>query len=312
VVIDEDGFDYAPRVLFTSILRRILFIAFIFETLTPRLGFHDLSSQIFCTLLVIHRIISFIRRRQRSLISLLDQQIDGSKNHSLFGNPKPYQHLSIMLFSTRFTAILAMIRMVSAQAPPTATGPAGATGNALRAKAAIFNQDFFNYIFIIIASLIAALTIWRVGIESVKYVRTLTCLNNDTQRYFASPSKTFASFKKNLIYAPIFSKRHNREFQLSAAMNVGTLPTRLQFLFLMSYFGTNVAFCVVSITWNQPLSTVTGQLRNRTGILAVVNMVSNPLTSRLYILFTIVMGLILEINIKIRFPCLLWRLGTTP
>ena len=101
----------------------------------------------------------------------------------------------------------------------------------------------------------------------------MACLNNDTQRYFVAPSQAFASFKKHLIYAPVFSKRHNREFKLSAAVNVGTLPTRLQLLFLMAYFGTNVVFCVVSITWDGAFATVCQQLMNRTGVLAVVNMV---------------------------------------
>jgi hypothetical protein len=178
--------------------------------------------------------------------------------------------------STPFMAVLAIAKMVSAQAPPAQTGAAAAAAKALQAKAAMFNHDFYNYIFITCASLVAALLVWRVGIESVKYVRTLTCLNNDTQRFFTVPSETFASFKKHVLYAPIFRKRHNREFQLSAALNVGTLPTRLQLLFLASYFGTNVAFCVVSIDWNQTFTTAAKELRNRTGVLAVVNMVSLP------------------------------------
>jgi hypothetical protein len=121
----------------------------------------------------------------------------------------------------------------AAAASPAQTGPAAtAAAKALQAEAAIFNQDFYNYIFIICGSLVAALAVWRVGLESVKYVRTLTCLNNDSQSYFRLPSEAFASFKKHVLYAPIFRKRHNREFQLSAAVNVGTLPTRLQLLFL--------------------------------------------------------------------------------
>jgi hypothetical protein len=188
--------------------------------------------------------------------------------------------------STRFLGALAMARLALAQTSSKAatasssgkaTSPsaaaASAAAKALQAKAAGLNQDFYNYIFIILASLIAALTIWRVGIESVKYVRTLTCLNNDTQRYFALPSKRWASFKKHILYAPIISKRHNKEFQLSSAINVGTLPTRFQLLFLLSYFGTNVVFCVYSIDWNLPVATAAKELRNRTGILAVVNMV---------------------------------------
>ncbi|KUJ20996.1 ferric-chelate reductase-like protein [Mollisia scopiformis] len=191
-----------------------------------------------------------------------------------------------MSSSTRFLAVMALAKMVAgageAAAPKTnstgaATGAAtgGTTGAAAAAKvnAAVLNQDFYNYIFIVCGSLIAALLVWRVGIESVKYVRQLTCLNNDTQLYFTRPSDRFSSVKKHLLYAPVFSKRHNREFQLSSAINVGTLPTRLQLAFLIGYFGTNVAFCVVGIQWKGAAATVEGQLRNRTGILAVVNMI---------------------------------------
>jgi hypothetical protein len=145
-------------------------------------------------------------------------------------------------------------------------------------KAAILNQDFYNYIFIILAALIVALTIWRVLIEATKYIRTTTCLNNERQGYFAIPSTKFASLKKHLLYAPVLGTRHNREFQLSSAINVGTLPTRFQLLFLGLYFGSNIAFCVVSINWSGSLTSVCKEVRNRTGILSVVNMVSGSLT----------------------------------
>ncbi|EHK98074.1 putative Ferric/cupric reductase transmembrane component 2 [Glarea lozoyensis 74030] len=93
-------------------------------------------------------------------------------------------------------------------------------------NAAILNQDFYNYIFIILASLVVALTIWRVLIEVTKYVRTTSCLNNERQAYFAIPSSKFASLKKHFF-----------------------------------------------INWSGPLATVCKEVRNRTGILSVVNMV---------------------------------------
>jgi hypothetical protein len=176
-------------------------------------------------------------------------------------------------------AIAAMATVVKAAGTGTTTGgnttaaavstaPKGAT------DAAILNQDFYNYIFIVLASLIAALTLWRVLIEATKYIRTTTCLNNDRQGYFAIPSTKFASLKTHLLYAPVLKTRHNREFQLSSAINVGTLPTRFQLLFLGLYLGSNIAFCVVSINWSGSLTNVCKEVRNRTGILAVVNMVS--------------------------------------
>lgn len=155
-----------------------------------------------------------------------------------------------------------------------AAGGGGTAGGASQGTASLFNTDFSDFILIVLSSLAVSLIIWRVGIESVKYVRTLTCLSNNTQKYFSIPSKPFASFKKHVLYAPIFRKRHNREFQLSSAVNVGTLPTRLQLAFLTAYVGMNVAFCVVHIDWSGETATIAQDLRNRAGTLAVTNLVS--------------------------------------
>ncbi|KAB8297074.1 hypothetical protein EYC80_002463 [Monilinia laxa] len=192
------------------------------------------------------------------------------------------------MYSSIFVASLAMAKLVagegttggaSSTTPTTPSAAAPTTPAAavlaalLRAKAKMLNQDFYNYLFIVLASLIVSMVIWRVGFETAKYVRTMVSLNNDTQRYFATPSSGFAKFKKHVLYAPIFGKRHNREIQMGRAINVGTLPTRLQFVFLLAYFSTNVAFCVVSINWDQSYATVAQEIRNRTGVLAVVNMI---------------------------------------
>ncbi len=126
-----------------------------------------------------------------------------------------------------------------------------------------------------------------------QYIRTAVCLTNDTQRYFARPSSKFSWLKKNVLYAPIFSKRHNREFQLSKAINVGTLPTRFQLAFLVGYFGLNVAFCVINIPFQATFVDAAKQIRNRSGTLATVNMIplfvlagrNNPLIGLLGISF---------------------------
>ena len=167
-------------------------------------------------------------------------------------------------------------------APTTPATQAAAQAVAdLQANAAVLNKDFYDYLFILLSSLIVGLAIWRLSIEAAKYVRKLTCLNNERQLYFVKPSASFASFKKHLLYAPVFRKRHNREFKLSAAVNVGTLPTRMQLLFVVAYLGTNVAYCVVGIDWSQPLTTVAKELRDRAGILAVTNLVSHDLPGSL-------------------------------
>lgn len=157
----------------------------------------------------------------------------------------------------------------------------------------VVNEMLSHYLLIVLGAISAALAIWRITTLLVRYVRTVTCLQNDTQRYFAQPSEKYSWLKKNVVYAPILSKRHNREFQLSSALNAGTLPTRLQLVFLLGYLATNVAFCVITIDFSGEFTAVAKLVRNRTGVLAVVNMIplfllaarNNPLISMLGISF---------------------------
>lgn len=135
------------------------------------------------------------------------------------------------------------------------------------------NEALSKYLFVTCAAVSAILIAWRALNIVVKYIRTVTCLGNDTQRYHAIPSRKLAFFKRNILYAPIFRKRHNREFQLSSAINVGTLPTRIQLVFLVGYLATNIAFCLIDIPFAGSFSAAAASFRNRTGTLAVVNMV---------------------------------------
>ncbi|KAK4174811.1 ferric reductase like transmembrane component-domain-containing protein [Triangularia setosa] len=190
---------------------------------------------------------------------------------------------------------------MSAPAPGNATvgaqaggGGHGAAGGATSSvDHDVVNKILSHYLLIVLGAVSAALFIWRFTTVLVRYVRTVTCLHNDQQRYFARPSHKYSWFQKNILYAPIFSKRHNREFQISSALNVGTLPSRFQLLFLLAYLGTNVAFCVMTIDFSGPLAQVAALIRNRTGYLAVVNMIplflmagrNNPLINLLGISF---------------------------
>ncbi|KAI1412880.1 ferric reductase NAD binding domain-containing protein [Hypoxylon sp. FL1857] len=135
------------------------------------------------------------------------------------------------------------------------------------------NESLSNYLLIICGAVSVALIIWRVTTALITYIRTVTSLSNDTQKYYARPSAKFSWIKNHLLYSPLFRKRHNREFQLSSAINVGTLPTRFQFLFLVAYFATNVAFCVVHIPFADSFEDAAKQLRNRSGTLSTVNMI---------------------------------------
>jgi predicted ferric reductase len=101
------------------------------------------------------------------------------------------------------------------------------------------------------------------------------------------------AMKKHLIYAPLWNKRHNREFRLSSAINIGTLPSRLHSILLFLYLGSNFAYMFV-LNWQQKNRyEFCAELRGRSGTLSLVNMVpliifagrNNPLIGLLKISF---------------------------
>lgn len=193
-------------------------------------------------------------------------------------------------------------------APPAAEGGAPQGGNgtmngtapALQGAGATKPNDaglenvlLSNYLYYVIGSVALALIVWRISTWIVRYTRQVSSLNNETQRYFAKENSKWMWFKRELQYAPIFRKRHNREIQISSAINVGTLPSRLQLVLLAGYCATNILFCVWKIPLHKNFDSVASQLRNRTGVLSVVNMVplflmaarNNPLIPLLGISF---------------------------
>ncbi|CAK7234522.1 hypothetical protein SBRCBS47491_008977 [Sporothrix bragantina] len=169
--------------------------------------------------------------------------------------------------------------MVNGTAAATnATGAATAQNATATAASAAFNPALENkllakYLLLIIGSVASAMFIYRLTYALLRYVRTVTSLQNDTQRFYAREDSQMSWLKRNIAYAPIIHKRHNREIQMSSAINVGTLPSRLQLFFLAGYFATNVAFCLVDIQYHSNFATAAAQLRNRSGVLSVVNMV---------------------------------------
>lgn len=138
------------------------------------------------------------------------------------------------------------------------------------------HEALSSYLLLVCGVLSIVLLAWRISSQVTRLFRTIACLNDDKQRYFTIADWKASFFKKHLLYAPLFRKRHNREFQLSSAINVGTLPTRLEFLILAGYLTTNLVFCVYGIPFGSSFATAAGQFGNRTGTLAVVNMVRLP------------------------------------
>lgn len=99
--------------------------------------------------------------------------------------------------------------------------------------------------------------------------------------------------KRNVTYAPLGKKRHNREMRLSSAVSVGTLPSRFHMVLLTVYFLSNFAYCAALDYSIENKWAVAAQLRGRSGVLALSNMVplvifagrNNPLIPLLKISF---------------------------
>jgi hypothetical protein len=180
-------------------------------------------------------------------------------------------------------------------ASSTAQAPQGSPTSGASTSASTANFDnvlFATYTLVILASLVGAIATYRIILECVRYIRTLACLNNNTQNYFLTPNKWYSFAKTNLLYAPLFRRRHMREIHIFRSWPIGVLPTRLQSLFLTGLIGMNIALCVIGIEWDTAGSqNMMNHLRNRTGTLAVVNMIplvimggrNNPLINMLNI-----------------------------
>ncbi|PNS20126.1 Ferric reductase transmembrane component 1 [Sphaceloma murrayae] len=174
-------------------------------------------------------------------------------------------------------AIALRLRSVSAAAPP--SGAQAAQGGSNQGtfqgptKDDFENMALIMYMAYIWLAIIGAMFLHRITMSVLKHMRNLACMNNEKQKYFADVDPKYAGAKKHLLDAPLFSKRHNREIMLSSAINVGTIPSRLQTLFITAYFGINIAFCFLWLNYGAKRSDLLREIRNRTGVLSFVNMI---------------------------------------
>ncbi|GAB7354979.1 hypothetical protein MBLNU459_g5591t2 [Dothideomycetes sp. NU459] len=106
----------------------------------------------------------------------------------------------------------------------------------------------------------------------------LTMSSPERQRYWShNHTSTWPKIKKHLLYAPLFRSRHNREIQLSAAVSVGTLPSRFHTLLLTVYVLSNIAYCLVLHWGRENSASVVAELRGRSGELAALNIIPTML-----------------------------------
>ena len=123
----------------------------------------------------------------------------------------------------------------------------------------------------LIAILILLVRVVQVTSAQIRLLATLN-LTGEQQRYWTQDGSICSRITSKLLIAPLINKRHNREVQLSKAVNVGTIPSRLHSLFLCFYLLTNVLYCSLLDYRHQPRAALLAEARGRTGHLAVMNM----------------------------------------
>lgn len=138
----------------------------------------------------------------------------------------------------------------------------------------IGNTSAAVYLFVSLLGIAFIAAVYRLCLGISRYIRTLTCLNNEKQRYFRFPVDWFAVLKKHLLDAPLFRIRHHREVRLFRGSGLGVIPTRFQSLLVTTIIVLNVALSVQGIKWDQiQTSSELKHFRNRTGTMAVANMI---------------------------------------
>jgi len=97
----------------------------------------------------------------------------------------------------------------------------------------------------------------------------------DQQYWMHNQNSIWPSVKKSLIYAPLGKVRHNRELMLIRRWHVdmGTIPGRYQTILLLLYVASNVAYCLVLPFGKEITEEILADLRGRSGVLAVFNLI---------------------------------------
>lgn len=140
----------------------------------------------------------------------------------------------------------------------------------------IMDNQLVTVLWTSICVAVGVVLILRLAQIFVSYIRNIFCMaaNPAQQRYYSiDHSAIWPWLKKHVVYAPLFRKRHNREFQLSSATNYGTLPARIHFLLLALYATSNAVYCLL-LDWKTPeRGALYAELRGRSGVLATVNLI---------------------------------------
>lgn len=143
-------------------------------------------------------------------------------------------------------------------------------------------EDIVLYVpLMLLVAVVVALFIFRLISDRAREHRRQMCVYNPSHAVFTRSSALRSFFHRHLLHAPICGHRHNLEYRLfERKVILGTVPSRIQALFLLTYTALNVALCVGTMPFsrNSPDS-VLRRLSSNTGILAVANLIPLVITA---------------------------------
>ncbi|KAL9053624.1 MAG: hypothetical protein Q9162_004652 [Coniocarpon cinnabarinum] len=138
------------------------------------------------------------------------------------------------------------------------------------------NYLFVNIILAVFFGLMLATLIFRVCNLGNMYLRFIhaTGAGREKQMYWkTNKTEWWPWIKRHLLYAPLFSKRHNQVIKLTSVVTFGTLPSRFHSILIFVFVTMNLAYCAVLDYSNKQSEAVWAEWRGRTGMLATLNMI---------------------------------------
>lgn len=123
----------------------------------------------------------------------------------------------------------------------------------------------------VLAGVVGVFFVCRMGVLIRHRRRLCGILRNEDQSKYTKISELHAKFKRHVLYAPLFSTRHNRELQLMGRLHMGTIPLRLEVGVLLGYIALNIAFFFCLIDWPADFQEKMFQFKYAAGHLAVMN-----------------------------------------
>lgn len=149
-----------------------------------------------------------------------------------------------------------------------------------------------NYLWALLG-VIAVVFSYRNFFRFYAHTRHIASLGHTgSQKFFALSSPTLNSIKDHLLYAPLLHYRRATDIKFSKHINFGKIPSRFQSIFITLFIIFNIFACTWNIPWHDPQLEVLPILRNRTGTLAVTNLIP------IVIMSTIKNPLILALDIS--------------